>query len=312
MEQKSKTIIDGNSIGFLAQQCGMSLKAGDQETTSVFGTVQIIRDIVTRRRGSGILVLWDGRSWRKDFSDTYKANRETTAKQATMRKTYKSQTPYIRDSLTALGVTQAIASNLEADDLAAMLADRYVKNGEKVYLYTRDRDWLQMVQPGVVWMDHKDHTRISHKKFEEVTGYEDRHHFSQSKALQGDSSDNIKGVGGIGEKKAKTLIDIWDSVENFLSDENPAETWSKTESGKFPKAMADFHADEEKHSRFRDNLRMMDLTQPAKLPEPVDLTVTKGNFNRARWEAICRELAFHSFLKDMDNFIHPFTPLLGD
>jgi 5'-3' exonuclease len=312
MEQTKKTILDGNSIGFLAQQCGAKLKAGEIETTAVFGFVQIVRDIVSKSRGSGILVLWDGYSWRKQESTEYKANRGVTKENQAMRKAYKSQGKYIRKCLTALGITQAVAGNLEADDMAAILSERYVKNGCTVQLYTRDRDWLQMVQPGVVWKDHQDHNRISHKKFMEETGYPDRFQFAEAKALTGDASDNIKGVGQIGEVKAKLILEIWGSVPKFLEDDNPAETWKQTQSGKFPKAMNDFHSMSERIEKWEENLRMMQLVWPEQLPTPENLRVVKGDFNRQAFEAICKELAFHSFLKDMDRFIHPFTPITGD
>ncbi|MCR9222904.1 MAG: hypothetical protein NXH70_02445 [Hyphomonas sp.] len=311
MEQTKKTIIDGNSVGFMAQQCGAKLKAGDIETTAVFGFTQIIRDIVSKSRGDGILVLWDGRSWRKEESTEYKANRGNTKSNREMRATYKSQGPYIRKALTALGITQAVAGNLEADDLAAILCDRYVSKGQTVQLYTRDRDWLQMVRPGVVWKDHQDHQRISHKKFEEETGYPDRFKFSEAKALTGDASDNIKGVGQLGDVKAKLMLEIWDSVPNFLEDDKPAETWKKTQTGKFPKAMSDFHSMSDRIEKWRENLRLMQLVNPAALPAPENLRVVKGDYNREAFETICKELAFHSFLKDMDRFLQPFTPI-GD
>lgn len=312
MEKTQKTIIDGNSVGFLAQQCGASLRAGKIETTAVFGFIQIMRDIVSKTRGSGILVLWDGKSWRKAESTEYKANRGDTKKSREMRDAYKSQGVYIRRALNCLGIAQAIDYNLEADDLAAILSDRWVKQGHNVHLYTRDRDWLQMVQPGVVWKDHSNHTRISHKKFEDVTGYEDRFKFAEAKALTGDASDNIKGVGNIGDVKAKKIIDIWGTVPDFLRDDKPADTWSERETGKFPKAMADFHYSSEKIAKWQDNYRLMQLVNPGDLPAPKDLKIDKGEFNRREFELLCKELAFHSFLKDMDRFIHPFTPLLGD
>jgi hypothetical protein len=68
----------------------------------------------------------------------------------------------------------------------------------------------------------------------------------------------------------------------------------------------------ERIEKWEENLRMMQLVWPEQLPTPENLRVVKGDFNRQAFEAICKELAFHSFLKDMDRFIHPFTPITGD
>ena len=299
---RNKIIIDGNSMGFHHHQCGAVLKAGDQMTQGVFGMLKAIHQIAESRPGCGIVVLWDGRSWRKDECVEYKAKREDTAKQRDQRSTYQSQTPFIKRGLSALGVAQAMAFNLEADDLAAILAPRYAAKGERVWLYTKDRDWLQLVQPGVVWIDHANFKRVSIKTFEEETGYPTREQFSQAKALAGDNSDNLPGVGGIGDVKAKVIMQTWGSVEAFLAD--PAPVWPASKN--MPKAVAEFHALPEKQEVFQRNMRLMNLVTTDHLPAPVDLRIDKGQYDEAKFSRLCAELAFHSILERLPKFLSPF------
>jgi 5'-3' exonuclease len=302
MTRTMKTLIDGNSIGFAAHQSGAKLKAGDQETQAVFTSLRVIRSIVQRHQTSQFVVLWDGRSWRKDFYPEYKAQRGATAANRKMRSGYKSQTPFIRRALEALGIPQAISFNMEADDLAAILSSKAAAKGQQVRLITRDRDWQQLVQEGVKWEDHQTNKRVTTKNFEEETGYATREIFCEAKALQGDASDNISGVGGIGEGRAKILFEHWDSVHSFLADNNP----SLSAGVKLPKPLLDFHGDEEKHATFARNIKLMDLITIRNLPKPESVQITPGAFDIEAFSQVCKELGFHSYLADLDNFTQPF------
>lgn len=303
-----KTIIDGNSIGYLSNQIGVKLRAGDQETQAVFYSLRTLRDLMQRYNSGGILIVWDGRSWRHSIYSDYKGTREATATQREMRESYKTQRPFLLRAINALGITQATASNLEADDLAALLAERYVTNGDKVRLITRDHDWLQLIRPEVTWVDHQTNERISLAKFEEFTGYETPEQFIESKALMGDSGDNIKGVGGIGEKKAQQLLQIWGSVEEFLADHAPDMTFNERTGTKMHKAMRDFHTSTERQEAYRFNMRLVNLRDTSYIPAIEKLKVVKGRYNEKAFEQVCKELGFHSILSDFAGFTLPFRP----
>lgn len=306
---QDKTLIDGNSVGYHHHQIGRVLKAGDQQTQAVFGSLQAIRNIATRRRGTSLIVLWDGRSWRKDVYTSYKAQREATPQQRQAREDYTSQTPYLKRALKALGIGQASAANLEADDLASLMVDRATRSGERVALYTRDRDWLQLVRKGVVWYDHADENRIAQSNFEEETGFATPFQFAQSKALIGEPGDlgSGSGVGGIGKKKAEEILSIWPTVEAFLADPNPHSKW--TASKTFPRALEEFRLDSAKQERFARNMRLIDISTPANIPAPLGLSVVKGLYDRNAFIEVCRELGFHSFLNSLDEFLFPFQPI---
>lgn len=303
-----KTIIDGNSIGYLSNQIGVKLRAGEQETQAVFYSLRTLRDLIQRYKTSGIVIVWDGRSWRHSIYSEYKATREATEAQRDMRESYKTQRPFLIRAIRALGITQATASNLEADDLAALLTERYTSKGEKVRLITRDHDWLQLVRDGVTWVDHQTNERVSIAKFEEFTGFPNPEVFVQAKALMGDAGDNIKGVGGIGEVKAKQLLEVWGTVEAFLADADPATTFNNLTGAKLHKAMRDFHASEERQAAYRFNTRLVTLRDISFIPRIEKLTTVHGAYDEKTFKQVCKELGFHSILADFAGFTIAFKP----
>lgn len=313
---QTRILIDANSIAHAAHR-GTILKAGDQETQAVYNTLKTIRSVRVRYPTATLLTLWDGKSWRKEKSTVYKANREDKPEKVEERRRLKTQMPYLRKGLALLGVPQLFAFNLEADDLAAHLTQRYVAAGDTVRLISGDQDWLQLVGPRCVWEDHRDEAKkVNAASFKEWTGVETPIQFVQLKALQGDTSDNLPGVGGIGEVKALQLIQVWGRVETFLADTNPEATWkakglTNSKSGKpepFHKALKDFHADVDgRHAKFFHNMLMMDLISGHQ-PAPERMTLSKGELNPEGFLGMCHELAFSSIYREgaFEAFIAPF------
>lgn len=261
-----------------------------------------MRDIYIQHGAARTLVTWDGRSWRKDFATEYKAKREATPELIAMREAYATQTPHLKDIYETLGLSQVQADNMEADDLAAIFTERMSRKGTIIKLLTRDKDWLQLIRSNVSWHDHKTGEIITEKSFEESTGYKNVRQFSQAKALQGDQSDGVTGVGGIGEVKAKELLSRWGSVEEFLA------ALPMTIEGEkpWPKALRDFHSETEKHAKFKHNMKMMDLTRTDHFPQPVNLRLRPGRLNKNAFRAKCVELGFHSIVANIDKFVLPF------
>lgn len=306
-----RIIIDGNSIGFAAHQ-GTRLNAGGQQTQAIFGMIKTIHKVQREKRDAKITVLWDGRSWRHTATDGYKATRSDDPKKVAERNEYKRQRPHIARGLKLLGVDQVIAFNLEADDLAPLLVDRFSQQGDLITLLTGDKDWLQLVKPGVVWQDHKQDRKCTHADFQMFTGYENVRQFVQGKALQGDTSDNIPGVGGIGEKGAQDFMMCFGSVECFMNETKDYLTkvyCEKTGAKKFPKKFQD-HFDNllEFKKRYEHNMMLMDLHSPL-IPKPQKLTVNKGELDIPGFEIFCGEFGFHTIRRDVKNFTEPFLPL---
>ena len=299
-------LIDANSLGHKYHQAG-KLNAGQQQTQAVFGTLLKARDLIVEHPNQRTIFLWDGRSWRYDEFPDYKGNRVKTEKQKAERAAYVSQAVLLRNILSTLGVSQITASNYEADDLAGVLTGYYISRGDKVRLITTDEDWLQLVQPGVIWEDHRKLVRVRSATFASYTGFETPEQFLENKALKGDGSDKIGGVGGIGKGRSAELIKIWGSVASFLNDSTPADTYQTETGNKIPKAFLDFHSSEERHAIFKRNMRLMNLMDAKALPHPLDYNISKEEANIPAFRRLCGELAFHSILNDLDNFVEPFV-----
>lgn len=295
-------LVDGNSIGYACFHGSAKLSSGNLQTQAVFGFIRTMRELKQRNRADSILVLWDGRAqFRYDIYPDYKSGRKSEdPKKIAEKEAYTAQIPYIKQAMTALGIAQMIASDREADDLAGTMVERLMtKPNAKVLLITGDRDWIQLIQDGVIWRDLRDDSRlISMANFTEKTGYRTPYAFLQGKVLQGDSSDGITGVGGIGEKGAMTFIAEHGSVLNF---------WKKCESGEYvptKKAEISLYSGEGRKI-FGRNMRLMQLIKPMPLDKS-KLSVIKGNLNADDFADLCGELSFLSILKTLDNFLIPF------
>lgn len=297
-------VIDGNNIAYAANAT-RKLHAGALETQGIYGFLRAIRAAIAAYPMLTPVVLWDGRSWRYDAFPAYKAKREkapeTKSEQmlADNRASMKEQKPYIRRGLLSLGVTQMVALNLEADDLAGLLVRRYQPQGRKVLLLSGDKDWIQLVGPGVGWMDPINDIRITASTIEAKLGVKTARQWLDVKALMGDSSDEIPGVGGIGEKGAKELVTTYGSVTSFL---NQAVDGSLPE---LPKKFRDFAESPEKQEIFHRNLKLMDLASP-NIPAPLGLKVEKGALALDDFAGLCEELIFNSIISNLNTWCEPF------
>lgn len=318
--------IDGNHIGHAANAAA-TLHAGEIETQAIYGTLRSIRPAITIYATLTPLVLWDGASWRKTFFDDYKASRRETLtksdqKLADMRASFNRQKPYIKQALAHLGIAQMIAVNLEADDLAAFLVRRYQPAGKKIMLISGDKDWIQLLRPGVGWLDPIRNVRLTEKTLPKRLGWcpdkkkivastEDRDDligvpspqaWLEMKCLMGDVSDDIPGVGGIGPKGAIELLTEHGSVATFM---NRYLDGTLTD---LPAKLEDFARSVEKHEAYRRNQTLMDLNAPS-VPKPDGLSLDKGAFDPDAFRALCEELSFRSILANFDAWIEPFRRL---
>ncbi|AMB48367.1 5'-3' exonuclease H3TH domain-containing protein [Methylobacterium sp. AMS5] len=330
MEKIGYLLIDANNIGFAATST-TKLTVGDVEVQGVFGGLRMIRVALARYPMLKPIVLWDGATWRKDAFEEYKENRDKSGSvkpyeiaQMAVRESWRKQKPVLGKALSLLGVPQLTAANLEADDWAGILVRRYRALGQRVVLCSGDKDWLQLVQPGVNWWDPIQDKRITSATFSEKIGYmktqkvkqgaglpdliEDvewrgvpsPRAFLECKALQGDAGDNIPGVGGVGEKGAIELVIQFGDVKGFFEA-------VEIQKVKVPKKLADFCSEPEKRDRFYRNLRLMDLNHPD-IPQPERPRLNKGQFDLEAFEEFCKERVFNSITKDIDRWVEPFYP----
>jgi len=297
----SKTlIIDANSIGYAAHHA-TTLTVGDLQTQAIFGFIKMMREFKGAYRGYKPMVLWDGKSqWRHDLLPAYKSSRDNDPIKKLDRDAYREQRPYIAKALHCLGVRQMTVTTHEADDMAGLLVAQLTqKPGNEIELITGDRDWIQLVRPGVVWRDNRDESKVVRiDTLTDKTGYLTPYGFLEGKCLQGDNSDDIPPVGGIGKAGAPEFIAKFGSVRKF---------WQQCDAGTFkPKTVAHIGlCSAAGRMKFGVNLRLMQLlrvTPPAK--EAVQLDV--GAFNQDEFVALCEELHFVSILKNIDSFCNTF------
>jgi 5'-3' exonuclease len=117
----------------------------------------------------------------------------------------------------------------------------------------------------------------------------------------GDTSDNVKGVGGIGEVNAKKLLEAFGSVERLLA------LYQAGKVGNLPTPWLRLvNNEDERLDRYKLNKTIMSLVGAAR-PGVESRQITKGRFDPDSVREIAEELAFHSILSDFDNWIYPFA-----
>lgn len=207
--------IDGNSILNRAFY-GIKLLSNKKGvfTNAVTGFMNIYlkeRDIV---KPDCTMVAFDMKAptFRKLKVETYKANRKG------MPDELAAQLPVIKKLLAGLGIRTVECEGFEADDILGTVAEIFSSSGNECVILTGDRDSLQLISERVHvrLVTNKETIEYDEKLFIEKYGFEPVH-LIDLKALMGDSSDNISGVPGIGEKTATTLIGKYKTVEELYS-----------------------------------------------------------------------------------------------
>ncbi len=206
-------VIDGNSIINRAFYGVRSLANHKGVfTNALFGFLNMYLKAIGEIRPDGVAVAFDLRSptFRHKASPTYKANRKGMPEELAM------QMPYLKQLLTAMGVAVLSAEGFEADDILGTLAHACDEQGHKCAIMTGDRDSLQLITERVTvhLVKTKETIPYTPDRFRGEYGF-DPIHIIDLKALMGDSSDNISGIKGIGEKTAMSLIQAWNSLENL-------------------------------------------------------------------------------------------------
>ncbi|MBE6840517.1 MAG: DNA polymerase I [Ruminococcus sp.] len=214
-------VIDGNSIlnrAFYGIK-PLSNKKG-VFTNAVFGFMNIYFKHFEAVKPDYAAVAFDLRSptFRHKAVASYKANRKG------MPPELAQQLPLVKQLLTLMGITVLEKEGFEADDILGTLSAACSEKNIQCSILTGDRDSLQLIDENVTvrLATNKDTILYTPDKFIEDYGFQPIN-LIDLKALMGDSSDNIKGVAGIGEKTAKTLISKYATIENLYENLETAE-----------------------------------------------------------------------------------------
>ncbi|MBO5839241.1 MAG: DNA polymerase I [Bacteroidales bacterium] len=219
MEKNKLFLIDAMAMiyrAFYAMNKSPRINSKGLDTSAAFGFFNTLLSLLKQYKPTHIGIAFDlhGPTFRhKEFAD-YKSNRQATPDEI------RQMEPYIRDIIDAMHIPILSSEGYEADDVIGTLTKQAAKQGFEVYMVTPDKDYAQLVEENVrilklgrmgsdaeIWgVDEVlQKFEIEHpKQVIDILG------------LWGDSSDNIPGVPGVGEKKAKALLKQFGSIENAI------------------------------------------------------------------------------------------------
>lgn len=204
-------VLDGNSIinrAFYGIKL-LTTKNGDF-TNAVYGFLNMLKKFEDISKPDAITVAFDvhAPTFRHKMYDAYKAGRHA------MPDELRQQMPVVKNILHLLGIKTIECEGWEADDILGTLASSCRKNGDECYIATGDRDSLQLAHDGVkvILARTKSTDLMDENAIMEEYGVTP-HQLIQVKALQGDTSDNIPGVQGVGPKTALDLISRFDNID---------------------------------------------------------------------------------------------------
>lgn len=204
-------VIDGNSIVNRAYYGIRPLTTKDgQFTQAIYGFLNMLLKIKNEENPEAVAVAFDLKAptFRHKAYSGYKANRKG------MPQELASQMPPLKELLSLLGYRIVTCEGYEADDILGTFADACEKSGDECVIATGDRDSLQLVsdKTSVHLCTNKQDILYTPEKITEEYGVTPKE-LIEIKAIQGDTSDNIPGVAGIGPKGAGELIRKYHSVE---------------------------------------------------------------------------------------------------
>jgi len=209
-------LIDGNSLvyrAFFALPESIATSTG-MPTNAIFGFASMLVKLITDYGLRPTVVAWDaGSSGRKDLYSEYKGHRPTRPDLLGV------QYPHMRPLVDVFGYTNLSVEGYEADDVIATLARRAKEAGIEVTIITGDRDALQLVGDGVKVMATA--RGITETKTYDREDVIERYGIAPELipdfyGLKGDTSDNIPGVPGIGDKTAAQLLQTYGTLEGVL------------------------------------------------------------------------------------------------
>ena len=213
---KKMLVVDGNSILNRAFY-GIRLLTNKDGlyTNAVYGMVNILSKHIDALKPDYCAVAFDMKkpTFRHKMYDGYKANRKGMPEELAV------QLPVAKECMADMGFSVVTCEGYEADDILGTLADKMSKQDIFVYLLTGDRDSLQLIDDNVsvLLVKTKETLTVDREEFKNMYGISPES-FVDAKALMGDSSDNIPGVAGIGEKTALKLISDFGSLAKLYEE----------------------------------------------------------------------------------------------
>ncbi len=232
-------LLDGSSYIYRAYYGFRDIATADgMATNAIFGFTRMLLGLLQENRPEYLTVIFDPpreETFRREIYPEYKANREA------MPEDLATQIPYIKSVLQALNIPALEAPGFEADDVIATLARRYATADLQVTVVTGDKDLMQIVDDSIDLLDTMKNKRSGPQEVLDRFGVPPEL-VPDVLGLAGDTSDNIPGVPGIGEKTAAELVRRFGSLEDVLK-------WKHLVSGKKRKENLHTHSDQARLSK---------------------------------------------------------------
>lgn len=216
---KTLVLIDGHALAyrqFFALEKTAMKNSQNQPTWAVYGFFKAVFDLLSKIHPDSIAVTFDvsHRTFRTEMYEDYKANRES------MPDSLGSQLELICQGLKAFDIPIYTREGFEADDLIGTISSRAAKLGHKTLILTGDQDSFQLIDkdgfikvliPSKGELKEYNWTQV----YDKLGVYPDQ--VIDYKGLRGDTSDNIPGIKGIGEKTAQKLLAEYQTLDNVLA-----------------------------------------------------------------------------------------------
>ena len=267
-----------------------------ENTSAIFGFVVTFEDLLKRLNPSHIAVAFDpaGPTFRHEAFEQYKAQRQETPEDI------RWAVPRIKQILQAMNVPVLEVPGYEADDVIGTIAHKAEQEGFEVYMATPDKDYGQLVTEHI-FMYRPRHTggfeKLGPQEVCEKYGLQSQSQVIDLLGLMGDSSDNIPGCKGVGEKTAVQLLQQFGSIDNLLANTDLLK-------GALQRKVQE-QVEEIRFSRFLATI---------KTDVPIEFDAQALVYQERNWELLApiyRELEFNSLLKQAPTALKQPAPKVG-
>ena len=213
-------VLDGNSLVNRAFYGIKILTTKDNRpTNAIYGFLNILLNLLRENQPDEVAIAWDLKAptFRHKMYDGYKATRHG------MPDDLAQQMPVLKELLAELGFVMVSREGWEADDLLGTLSAAAATRGDECLLATGDRDSLQLVNEHVTVLlastrgSRSETVPMDPEAIREKYGLENPRQLIEVKSLMGDTSDNIPGVPGVGEKTALALVQAFGSLDEVYA-----------------------------------------------------------------------------------------------
>ncbi|CRH31461.1 MULTISPECIES: DNA polymerase I [Pantoea] len=195
-------LVDGSSYLYRAYHAFPPLtNSAGEPTGAMYGVLNMLKSLLVQYSPTHVAVVFDakGKTFRDELFEHYKSHRPP------MPDDLRSQIAPLHEMVRAMGLPLLAVSGVEADDVIGTLALEAEKKGHAVLISTGDKDMAQLVTPGITLINTMTNTILGPEEVEQKYGVPPSL-IIDFLAMMGDSSDNIPGVPGVGEKTAQALL----------------------------------------------------------------------------------------------------------